>query len=182
MAREGMTVMPGAHALPHQRPFAPCGRNAEVPESQAALVRPGARSQARSAGGAGHDVQRHACSAILPEVNAATRTLKARVELANPGSAAGARHVRARCSSWTRGAARKSLLVPTEAVIQTGTRTVVMLAEDDGKFAPVEVEIGIESDGQTEITQGPAGGPAGRRLGAVPDRFRSEPERHRRRG
>ena len=48
----------------------------------------------------------------------------------------------------------KSLLVPTEAVIHTGKRTVVMVAEDNGEFRPVEVEIGIESGGQTEIKRG----------------------------
>ena len=48
----------------------------------------------------------------------------------------------------------KSLLIPTEAVIQTGKRTVVMLAEEGGKFRPVDVEAGIESAGQTEIKRG----------------------------
>ncbi len=31
---------------------------------------------------------------------------------------------------------------------------VVMLAEDKGKFRPVEVEIGIETGGQTEVKRG----------------------------
>jgi Cu(I)/Ag(I) efflux system membrane fusion protein len=48
----------------------------------------------------------------------------------------------------------KALLVPTEAVIQTGKRTVVMLAEDNGRFRPVDVEIGIETGGQTEVKRG----------------------------
>jgi membrane fusion protein, copper/silver efflux system len=48
----------------------------------------------------------------------------------------------------------KAILVPTEAVIQTGRRTVVMLAEDTGRFRPVEVQAGIESGGQTEIVSG----------------------------
>jgi len=48
----------------------------------------------------------------------------------------------------------KALLIPTEAVIQTGKRTVVMLAEEGGRFRPVDVEAGIESDGQTEIRRG----------------------------
>jgi Cu(I)/Ag(I) efflux system membrane fusion protein len=39
-------------------------------------------------------------------------------------------------------------------VIQTGTRTVVMLVDDNGRFRPVEVEIGIESGGQTEVKRG----------------------------
>ena len=44
--------------------------------------------------------------------------------------------------------------MPTEAVIQTGKRTVVMLAEENGRFRPVDVEAGIESGGQTEIKRG----------------------------
>jgi Cu(I)/Ag(I) efflux system membrane fusion protein len=47
--------------------------------------------------------------------------------------------------------AHNVLLIPTEAVIQTGKRTVVMVAEENGKFKPVEVQAGIESGGQTEI-------------------------------
>jgi Cu(I)/Ag(I) efflux system membrane fusion protein len=48
--------------------------------------------------------------------------------------------------------------VPTEAVIQTGKRTVVIVAEGaaDGKqrFAPLDVEIGVEANGMTEIRKG----------------------------
>jgi Cu(I)/Ag(I) efflux system membrane fusion protein len=50
--------------------------------------------------------------------------------------------------------AEKALLIPTEAVIQTGKRTVVMLAEENGRFRPVDVEPGVESAGQTEIKRG----------------------------
>jgi membrane fusion protein, copper/silver efflux system len=50
--------------------------------------------------------------------------------------------------------ADKVLLVPSDAVIQTGTRSVVMVAEDGGRFRPVEVETGIESGGQTAIRKG----------------------------
>jgi membrane fusion protein, copper/silver efflux system len=44
--------------------------------------------------------------------------------------------------------------VPTEAIIATGQRNVVMLAEDGGRYRPVNVETGIESGGQTEIKKG----------------------------
>ena len=47
-----------------------------------------------------------------------------------------------------------ALLVPSEAVIQTGRRAVVMLADEGGRFTPVEVETGIETGGQTEIRRG----------------------------
>jgi Cu(I)/Ag(I) efflux system membrane fusion protein len=46
------------------------------------------------------------------------------------------------------------LLVPTEAIVQTGKRTLVMLAEDNGRFQPADVQIGIESGGFTEVTRG----------------------------
>jgi membrane fusion protein, copper/silver efflux system len=39
-------------------------------------------------------------------------------------------------------------------VIQTGRRSVVIVAQGDGKFAPVEVETGVEANGRTEIRKG----------------------------
>ena len=58
--------------------------NAEVPEGAAAEVRPGNAVEARTPALPG-SVFKGRVSAILPEVNATTRTLKARIELANPG-------------------------------------------------------------------------------------------------
>jgi Cu(I)/Ag(I) efflux system membrane fusion protein len=54
----------------------------------------------------------------------------------------------------TSAARNDVLLVPSEAVIQTGTRSVVMVAQGDGRFAPVDVEIGSEAGGQSEIRKG----------------------------
>jgi Cu(I)/Ag(I) efflux system membrane fusion protein len=53
-----------------------------------------------------------------------------------------------------RGPDRRMRMVPSEAVIHTGTRSVVILAEGDGKFRPVEVETGRESGDMTEIVRG----------------------------
>ena len=47
-----------------------------------------------------------------------------------------------------------SLLVPTEAVIATGARTVVIVDQGNGMFGPVDVELGREGNGQTEIHKG----------------------------
>jgi Cu(I)/Ag(I) efflux system membrane fusion protein len=150
MAREGMTVMPGA-TLFRINGLGSVWANAEVPESQAALIRPGTKVQTSSAAAPGTAL-RGTVQAILPEVSAATRTLKARVELANPGNLlVPGMFVNMQFMDMR---TEKSLLIPTEAVIQTGKRVVVMLAEDKGKFRPVEVETGIESNGQTEIKRG----------------------------
>src|SRR5207247_3269243 len=116
-----------------------------------ALLRPGAKVQARSPAVPGTLFDGRV-QALLPEVNAATRTLQARMELANPGG----RLVPGMFVTMNFMDMRpeKALLVPTEAVIQTGKRTLVMLAEEgnnSGRFRPVEVEAGLESGGQTEI-------------------------------
>ena len=150
MARDGMAVMPGATLL-RINGVTKVWANAEVPESQAAPLRPGAKVQARSPAVPG-TVFEGVVQALVPEVNAATRTIKARVELANPG----ARLVPGMfvTMQFMDMRAEKALLVPTEAVIQTGKRTVVLQAEDQGHFRPVEVEAGIEVGGQTEIKRG----------------------------
>lgn len=148
--REGMTVMPGA-TLFRINGFATVWANAEVPESQAALLRPGTRVSARSPALPGTTFEGRV-QALVPDVNSTTRTLKARVELANangrlvPGMSVSMQFMDTRSES--------ALLIPTEAVIQTGRRTVVMVAEDNGRFRPVEVQAGIESGGQTEIRRG----------------------------
>ncbi len=161
-ARDGMTVMPGA-TLFRINGLSTVWANADLPESQAALVRPGAQVQARSPAVPGVTFNGKV-QALLPDVNASTRTLKARLELVNPGS----RLVPGMSVQMTfmnprmnpglnpRGdpSAEKALLIPTEAVIQTGKRTVVMVAEEGGRFRPVEVDAGIESNGQTEIKRG----------------------------
>jgi Cu(I)/Ag(I) efflux system membrane fusion protein len=150
MAREGMTVMSGA-TLFRINGLGTVWANAEVPESQAALLRPGAKVQARSPAvpGTAFDGQ---VQAILPEVNAATRTLKARVELANAGGRLAPGMFITMNFIDTRPG--KALLVPSDAIIQTGQRTLVMLAEDGGHFRPVEVEAGIEAGGRTEVKRG----------------------------
>jgi len=148
-AREGMTVMAGA-TLFRINGLSTVWANAEVPESQAALVRPGTAVQARSAALPGTLFQGNV-QAILPEVNPGTRTLKARVELANPrGELVPGMFV----SVALAARAEPGLMVPTEAIIQTGKRTIVMLADGSGKFRPVQVEIGGEAGGQTEIRRG----------------------------
>ena len=149
-AREGMTVMAGA-PLFRINGLSTVWVNAEVPENVAAQVRPGAAVEARTPAVPG-TVFKGKVSAILPEVNIATRTLKARVELANAkGQLAPGMFT---TINFTPASRNDVLLVPTEAVIATGKRSVVMVASGDGKFAPVDVELGVESNGQTEVRKG----------------------------
>ena len=149
-AREGMTVMAGG-PLFRINGLSTVWVNAEVPEVAAAQVRPGNSVEARTPAVSG-TVFKGKVSAILPEVNPTTRTIKARIEVANPnGQLAPGMFATV---SFAPAARKDVLLVPSEAVIQTGKRSVVVVAQGDGKFAPVDVEVGLDSNGQTEIRKG----------------------------
>ena len=149
-ARPGMAVTAGA-TLFRINGTASVWAQAEVPESQAALLRPGAKVRATSPALPG-EVFDGRVQALLPDVNPTTRTIKARLEIANRG----ARLVPGMFvqMQFMDLRADKMLLVPSEALIRTGERTVAMLAEDGGRFRPVEVEAGLESGGRTEIKRG----------------------------
>ncbi|MBA3597764.1 MAG: efflux RND transporter periplasmic adaptor subunit [Methylibium sp.] len=148
--REGMTVAPGM-LLARINGLATVWAVAEVPEAQAALVQRGAKVQARAPGVPG-EVFRGTVQAVLPEVDAATRTVKTRVELDNPGFQLSPGMFVTLQFMDTRK--EKALLIPTEALIRTGRRSIVLLAEEGGRFSPVEVEAGIEYGGQTVIESG----------------------------
>jgi membrane fusion protein, copper/silver efflux system len=148
-AREGMTVLPGT-TLFRINSLSTVWANAELPESQAALLRPGAAVEGCSAA-LPDAVFKGTVQAILPEVDAATRTLKARVELANPGGQlVPGMFVTVRLAT----PGQSALTVPSEAIIQTGRRSVVMLADANGAFRPVDVEVGLETNGRSEIKRG----------------------------
>lgn len=149
-AREGMTVMAGA-TLFRINGLDTVWVNAEVREAQASEVRRGNLVEARTSAVPGTTFKGRV-NAILPEVDPTTRTLKARVELANPkGELVPGMFA---TINFAPAARKEALLVPTEAVIRTGSRSVVILAQGEGKFAPIDVEIGMESDGRTEILNG----------------------------
>jgi membrane fusion protein, copper/silver efflux system len=153
-AREGMTVMPGM-MLFRINGLGSVWVNAEVPEAQAALIKPGSGVTASVPAYPGETFKAKV-AALLPEVNPATRTLKARIEVANP-------HAKLKPGMYATidfaaGAQRDVLMVPSEAVIRTGQRTVVVVADaaQDGRqqFKPFDVEAGAEANGMTEIRKG----------------------------
>ena len=149
-AREGMTVMAGG-ALFRINGLDTVWVNAEVPENRMALVRPGNPVTAVSPALPGA-IFKGKLNALLPEVNVSTRTIKARIELANPNNQlVPGMFVTVNLSPVVR---KETLLVPAEAVIRTGTRSVVIVAQGDGRFVPTDVEIGSEAEGRTEIRNG----------------------------
>jgi Cu(I)/Ag(I) efflux system membrane fusion protein len=148
-AREGMTVSAGA-TLFRIAGIGTVWVVAEVPEANAGMLVPGERVEARVPAYPA-DVFTGRVSAILPEIDPATRTVRARVEVANPG---GKLKPGMYATLTLSPRAKEGLLVPAEAVIRTGERSVVILADGTGKFRAVDVEVGMESGGDTEIRRG----------------------------
>lgn len=153
-ARDGMAVMPGTN-LVRIAGLGSVWLIAEVPEAQAALMAVGTPVEARAAAYPDR-VFKGMVQALLPEVNAATRTVRARIVLSNPGGVL--KPGMFASASFKGPDAKAAVLVPSEALIRTGTRNVVIIARGDGKFAPVEVEVGRESGDMVEIRKGVAAG------------------------
>ena len=91
-----------------------------------------------------------------PAVNPQTRTLTAFVEVANPD-------LRLRPMMYVNVMVRTSgavdaVMVPSEAVLHSGTRAVVVVAKGGGVFEPREVVLGTESEGMQEVASGLAAG------------------------
>ncbi|KVL40541.1 efflux RND transporter periplasmic adaptor subunit [Burkholderia sp. MSMB1835] len=123
----------------------------EVPEALALNVQPGMSVDATFAG----DPARHFSGRIrevLPGISTGSRTLHARVEIDNaslkltPGML-----MRVRVAEKAKVS---RLLVPSEAVIATGQRTIVIVKNGDGRFQPTSVTVGNDVGGDTEVLGG----------------------------
>jgi Cu(I)/Ag(I) efflux system membrane fusion protein len=124
---------------------------AEVPEAQAAWIKPGDPVEVEVPALPGEHFPGK-IDYLYPELTQATRTLKVRVVVKNP-----AKRLRAGmfAAAHLHGAIRTQVLtVPTEAVIKTGTRIVVMVADDATHFRPALVRVGAEEGGRSEILEG----------------------------
>lgn len=90
-------------------------------------------------------------SYILPQADPQTRTLKARIEVENPGFALKPEmFVNVRF-----GAAHPPrLAVPEDAVIDSGSRTIVYVDKGQGIFEPREIVTGTFFEGKVEVLAG----------------------------
>lgn len=151
--RPGMSVMAG-QTLAEINGLGTVWLDAAVPEAMAAQARPGRPVTATLTAFPGETFQGRVRT-ILPQAETESRTVTARIELANRGG-------RLRPGMFATvnfaGEQRSALLVPSEAVIRTGKRALVMLALDKGRYQPAEVKTGMEAGGQTEILAGLAEG------------------------
>ena len=147
--RNGMTVTAG-ETLAEVNGLSRVWLNAAVPEAAAGEVRPGQAAIATLAAYPGESFNGRV-TAVLPQAEPDSRTLTARIELPNPG---GRLRPGMFASVQLAGGGQPALLVPSEAVIRTGRRTLVMLAGAGGRYRPAEVRTGREANGRTEVLAG----------------------------
>jgi membrane fusion protein, copper/silver efflux system len=153
-ARQGAAVEPGA-TLFQLANLSSVWMLAEVPEAQAAWINAGNPVKAQVPALPGMRFEGKV-DYLYPELTQATRTLKVRVVINNPGQ-----HLRPGmfATAHLEGRTQESVLtVPTEAVIKTGTRSIVILADDATHFRPAVVRVGAEHGGRSEILEGLAPG------------------------
>ena len=92
-------------------------------------------------------------SFVAPTVDGATRSVLARVELANSGGALKP-GMFGRLTLGSAADDAEHLTVPVAAVIDSGTRTIVLLARPGGRFEPRDVRTGMRSGQWVEIVSG----------------------------
>jgi Cu(I)/Ag(I) efflux system membrane fusion protein len=148
--REGMTVTPG-QTLARFNGLDQVWLQVAVPEAQGAMLNVGQRVQSHFVGLPGKTLD-GTVSAILPATAMDSRTVQVRVELPNPDGALRPGMTAQVSLAQTGGQAL--LQVPSEALIRTGKRVLVMLAEEGGHYRPVEVETGVENQDHTVILSG----------------------------
>jgi membrane fusion protein, copper/silver efflux system len=91
-------------------------------------------------------------SVIYPQVNRETRTVRVRVELANPDAALlPDMYVDAEIAS---GNPEPVLAVPDSAVLDTGSRQSVFIDKGQGRFEPRDVKLGYRGNGYVEVREG----------------------------
>ena len=88
---------------------------------------------------------------ILPQVDAATRTVQVRLSVQNPA-------VRLKPGMYVnvllKSAAGEELTIPSSAVLETGARQVVFVDNGNGSFAPREVVAGPSRGGDRVVLSG----------------------------
>lgn len=122
---------------------------AEVPERDAARLKPGLAVEAQLQSLPG-EVFKGKVSYLYPMLNETSRTLQVRIELPNRQN-----HLRPGmyANVVLLGQTHEALSAPSESIIATGKRKVVIVKEAHG-YRPVEVETGQERDSYTEILSG----------------------------
>ena len=124
---------------------------ADVAEADLSAIRMGTRATVMVRAYAAQAIEGEV-TFIYPELRAETRTARVRIEIPNPDG-------RLKVDMYAdvvfqTGAAEPVAAVPASAVIDSGTRQVVLVAKGEGRFEPRPVKLGVRGDGYVEVLDG----------------------------
>lgn len=124
---------------------------ADVPERDIGSIRVGGSAALRARSLPNRDFSGKV-TAIYPQINPETRSARVRIEIDNKeGTLLPEMYVDVDLAS---GPGEPVLGVPESAVIDTGTRQIVIIDKGDGRFEPREVKTGVRGDEFIEIREG----------------------------
>nr|MDP2192887.1 efflux RND transporter periplasmic adaptor subunit [Rhodoferax sp.] len=149
-ALQGMRFMPG-EMLYQVSDLSSVWVFADVFEQDIGLVKSGARVKVKINAYPDKEFA-GAVTYVYPTLKAETRTIQVRVELSNPGQLLKpGMFAQVELAVPVR---KNTVTVPLSAVIDSGTRRIVLVQVKEGRFEPREVKLGARSDDYTEVLEG----------------------------
>jgi Cu(I)/Ag(I) efflux system membrane fusion protein/cobalt-zinc-cadmium efflux system membrane fusion protein len=147
---EGMAVTPGMDVI-HVADISKLWLTVEIFEEQLPWITEGSKARVRLDYLPGESITARV-RFIEPEVSPQTRSVRLTLEVPNRGD-------RLRVGMYATVdfepvVARDAVVVPSQAVIRSGERDVVVLDLGDGRFAPREITVGVQSDGLLQVLEG----------------------------
>jgi Cu(I)/Ag(I) efflux system membrane fusion protein len=125
---------------------------ADVAEGDLADIKPGMRATVTFRAYRSQPVE-GVVTFIYPEVRPETRTVRVRIEVPNPDELLKP-DMYADVAFQVAADGLPVTTVPASAIIDTGTRQIVLVAKGEGRFEPRVVKLGRRGDGYAEIVDG----------------------------
>ncbi|MDB5363171.1 MAG: efflux transporter periplasmic adaptor subunit [Rhodospirillales bacterium] len=149
--QEGMRVDAG-EALYKTADLSSMWLIAQVQEQDLGTIQPGETARATFVAFPGRSFEGKV-EFIYPSLSAETRTARVRIVLPNPdGKLRAAMYANVEIDGSA--GAEPALSVPNSAVLDSGTRQVVLVAGDEGRFEPRPVKLGIRGDDWVQVLDG----------------------------
>jgi Cu(I)/Ag(I) efflux system membrane fusion protein/cobalt-zinc-cadmium efflux system membrane fusion protein len=147
---EGMAIRPGMEAL-HISDMSTMWLTVEVFEDQLPWVATGSRAEVSLTYFPGDSFTGRVLF-VEPELSEKTRTAK--LALRVPNSKGKLRVGMYATVVFEPVAVREAITIPAHAVLRTGERNIAVLSLGEGRFAPREIELGMEGDGYIQVLSG----------------------------
>lgn len=149
--QEGMRVDAG-EALYKTADLSDLWLIAQVQEQDLGAIQPGERVRASFVAFPGRSFD-GTVDFIYPSLSPETRTARVRIVLPNPdGALRAAMYADVQIDGTATGPS--IVAVPNSAVLDNGTRQVVLVARGEGRFEPRSVHVGIHGDGWVQVLDG----------------------------